>query len=293
MVARVKKLCGGYKIFMNFKTRSSNITKVLFIVLALCIISIMCISIYSMFNQNGNDNRGGLNSLSANDDRATDESEDAILDWFRRSPTEAPTEPPTQAPPVQRPTERPTERPAEPEMPVNPAVTPPVTPDTSPPSDTNRTADIVITPEEPAVEVLSVPTFYIRPVAGFVSKRHNPDVPEFSVGMNDYRTHTGIDIDSEIGVNVRAVAEGVVSEIYEHPLLGTSVVIDHAGGIQSVYRNLQEALPRSITVGARVSGGDIVGSVGQTALIEAFDIPHLHFEMKKDGSYIDPLDYLQ
>ena len=110
--------------------------------------------------------------------------------------------------------------------------------------------------------------------------------------MNDFRTHTGIDIDSDIGINVKAVSDGIISEIYDNPLMGMTVIIDHYGGIQSIYRNLQEAIPRNITVGAAVKGGEIIGGVGQTALIEIGDVPHLHFEMKKDGAYIDPLEYI-
>jgi len=125
-----------------------------------------------------------------------------------------------------------------------------------------------------------------------VLKKHNPDIPEYSVVMNDYRTHIGIDIESESGAGVKTVCGGVISEITDNPLMGKTVVITHPGNFQSIYMNLQQSLPQNITVGAEVKCGDIIGGVGDTALIETSDTAHLHFEMKKDGKYIDPLEYI-
>ena len=284
---------------MNFKTKNSNITKVLYIVLVLCILSIIFSSVYSMFNQNQKPNPNpsrSQNDLILKNDDIDNDSQDAILDFFRKSTTETPTIP-TEAP-TQRQTERPTIPPTAP--PTTPPTLPQITeipevsqiPETNPPA-TERTADIIIEPEEKAIEVLSVPTIYIKPVSGYISRKHNPDIPEYSLAMNDYRTHLGIDIDSEVGLTVKAAADGVVSEIYNDPLMGNTIVIDHNGNIQTIYMNLQESLPKNITVGAVLKAGDIIGGVGETALIETFDVPHLHFEMKKDGNYIDPLDYIQ
>jgi len=294
---------------MNFKARSSNITKVLYIVLVLCILSIMFLSIYSMFNQNQNQNQhenqngqDNQNNVLLDNGENDYDSEDAIFDFFKKSTTESTTQPPTQPPMTQRPTAQP--KPTEPAaIPVQPAtgntVIPPIqemepnaAPDNQPATATDRTADIIIEPEESVIEVISVPQIYLKPVSGYVSRKHNPDTPEYSIAMNDYRTHLGIDIDSEIGVKVKAVSDGVISEIYDDPLMGKTVVIDHPDNIQSIYMNLQEAIPKNITVGTTIKGGEVIGGVGETALIELFDVPHLHFEMKKDGSYTDPLEYI-
>ena len=262
---------------MNFRVRSSNITKVLYIVLALCIVSIMFLSVYSMFNPKEEpDNKENQNNL-LNNNNGYDDSEDAF-DFFKRNTTERPTEAPTT---------KQTEKPTEP-ITAAPAAEPEIQENT-----TDKTADIILDPVEDAVEVLSVPAVFIKPVPGAVSRAHNPDTPEYSIAMNDYRTHMGIDIDSEIGVNVKAVSNGVISEIYDDPLMGMTVVIDHPGNIQSLYMNLQEMLPKNIAVGVEVKGGDVIGGVGETALIEIYDVPHLHFEMKKDGYYTDPFEYIK
>jgi murein DD-endopeptidase MepM/ murein hydrolase activator NlpD len=278
---------------MNFKTRNSNITKVLYIVLVLCIVSILFLSIYSIFNQNETPNdTDNQHNLNLNNGSENTDGEETALDFFNRNrrETEPATEPPTQRPdnPPGR-TEQPRTAPTEPVLQA-PAADP--DPQEEVPVPTDRTADFIADPIADAIEVLSVPSLFIRPVQGHVFKRHSPDTAVYCIAMNDFRTHIGIDIDSEVGVNVRAVSDGVVSAIYEDPLLGKTVVIDHYGGIQSVYRNLQEAIPRNIAVGAAVKGGDVIGGVGQTALIKMGGVPCLHFEMKKDGEHVDPFDYI-
>lgn len=157
-------------------------------------------------------------------------------------------------------------------------------------------ADLIIEPTEEAVEVIAAAgNHFIKPADGIVLKAHNPDIPEYSVVMNDYRTHIGIDIESENGADVKTVCDGIISEITDDPLMGKTIVITHADNIQSVYMNLQEQLPQNIIAGAEVKCGDIIGKTGNTALIEisdSADTMHLHFEMKKDGEYINPLEYI-
>jgi len=281
---------------MNFRTRSSNITKVLYTVLILCIISIAILSVYSAFNkkenqntQNNQNNKNG--NILLNEEDYID-SEDALFDFFNKNTTESQAQPKTQAP---------TNPPATNPKPTENIIIPPVTESkteviteivTDPEPLTDKTADIIVEPDDTAIEVLSVPSVFLKPVEGRISRAHNPDIPEYSIAMNDYRTHMGIDIDSEVGVNVKCVSDGVVSEIYDDPMMGKTVVVDHHGNIQSIYMNLQDLLPKNITVGTELKSGDIIGGVGETALIEMYDVPHLHFEMKKDGSYTDPLDYI-
>ena len=65
-----------------------------------------------------------------------------------------------------------------------------------------------------------------------------------------------------------------------------------ADGLISIYSNLDAAIPDGITVGAKVEGGQLIGGVGETAIIEQCDDAHLHFEVMKDGKYLDPLDYI-
>ncbi len=131
------------------------------------------------------------------------------------------------------------------------------------------------------------------PVIGTVTKEYSIDTPVYSITMNDYRAHTGIDISCEEGSGVSACAGGIVKHIVNDPMMGTSVTIEHADGVASSYMNLNETLPEDITVGAQVEKGQLIGAVGNSAIVEIASEPHLHFEMTLSGAYVDPLTMLE
>ena len=60
----------------------------------------------------------------------------------------------------------------------------------------------------------------------------------------------------------------------------------------TIYRNLSATLPEGIREGATVIAGQVIGAVGDTAMIESADEPHLHCEMTVKGESVDPLDYI-
>lgn len=136
---------------------------------------------------------------------------------------------------------------------------------------------------EPAPRVM----FY-TPVEGEIIKKHSMDKLVFSETMGDYRVHNGIDIACEHGSEVIAFSDGTVSAITHDYFYGTTVAITHEQGVVSYYMNLDEALAEEIAVGSEVLAGQVIGSVGTTARIEASDPPHLHFEMTVNGAAIDP-----
>jgi murein DD-endopeptidase MepM/ murein hydrolase activator NlpD len=110
--------------------------------------------------------------------------------------------------------------------------------------------------------------------------------------MNDFRTHSGIDITGDIGSPVCAFASGVVAEIRNDAFLGVTVVLEHSGGMVSSYSNLAENLPQEISVGAFVEVGQTIGGIGETAIIESADVPHVHFELYLNETCVNPEDYL-
>jgi murein DD-endopeptidase MepM/ murein hydrolase activator NlpD len=135
-------------------------------------------------------------------------------------------------------------------------------------------------------------TTFISPLtAGNVIKEWSADVPVFSSTMEDYRLHMGIDVAAEIASPVYAAADGTVEAVAFDPMMGQTVIISHANGYKSVYQNMQTAVPAAITVGATVKAGDEIGYVGDTALIEISEDPHLHFELYKDGVCENPLSH--
>ena len=136
-----------------------------------------------------------------------------------------------------------------------------------------------------------VPTLS-APLSGKVYRAHDLTVPVYSVTLDEYRVHNGVDILSEAGSDVKAMASGIVTEITDHPLLGHSVSVLHAGNLTSIYRNLVPEEIDGLAVGASVVAGQVIGHVGDTALVECCDEPHLHLETTLSGVSVDPLDYV-
>jgi len=131
---------------------------------------------------------------------------------------------------------------------------------------------------------------YIWPVQGELERAHQLDKLSYDVTLRDWRTHDGIDIAAPLGTSVCASCAGTVASIEEDSLYGTLVSIDHGDGMMSIYANLAD-MP-SVSVGSWVEPGDIIGSVGTTALCEVGQGTHLHFAMKLDGESVDPINYL-
>ena len=134
------------------------------------------------------------------------------------------------------------------------------------------------------------PTFAL-PVLGQLFKDHDATLQVYSATMGDYRVHLGIDIVTEAEAPVFAAADGTVSKIWEDSLMGHCVAVSHAGDVVTIYKNLAKDLAAGITQGASVKSGQQLGCVGDSAILEMADEPHLHFEMTIKGLAVDPLDY--
>jgi murein DD-endopeptidase MepM/ murein hydrolase activator NlpD len=127
-------------------------------------------------------------------------------------------------------------------------------------------------------------------VKGTVIRDYGVETLAYDETMGDWRTHDGVDIAATAGTQVMAPAGGTVTDLYEDDLMGTTVVILHADGVMSTCSNLA-AVP-TVEVGDTVRTGDIIGSVGATALAESGEASHLHLSMSKNGLSVDPLSYL-
>lgn len=135
-------------------------------------------------------------------------------------------------------------------------------------------------------------TVLAAPLAGIVSKAHSSDVLVFSMTMNDFRIHEGIDIAASVGSPVYASAAGTVLRVWEDPMMGKCVSVDHGNGTVTVYKNLAPEVEAGIEEGAAVAAMQKLGAVGETAILELADEPHLHFEVLKNGIPVDPMAHL-
>lgn len=170
-----------------------------------------------------------------------------------------------------------------------PSAAPPATATPKPVATPNPSAAPAATPT-PAATPAAAPTSWLWPVQGEVITGYTADALAYDPTMADWRTHTGVDIAASAGTEVRSAAAGTVSDVSSDVMMGTTVTVDHGGGLTSVYANL--ASVPTVEVGDAVSTGDILGSVGNTAIAESALPDHLHFSLERDGTPVNPLDYL-
>ena len=169
--------------------------------------------------------------------------------------------------------------------------------DTTPPTVTTSTPTPTVTTPPPQTGENDQPTLnntvpeFALPVMGVLSKKHSVDTQVFAPTLNEYRVHLGIDIATEEAAPVCAMAGGTVAQIWEDPMMGWSIAISHTGDAVTVYKNLSKQFADGIAVGTEVEAGQLLGSVGDTAMIEIAEEPHLHMEMTVKGLQVDPLEY--
>ena len=109
--------------------------------------------------------------------------------------------------------------------------------------------------------------------------------------MGDYRIHLGVDIATAPEAPVYAAADGTVEKVWTDAMMGSCVAISHKDNTVTIYKNLGKNLTDGIAVGTAVKQGQQIGKVGDTAVIEMADEPHLHFEVTVGGLSVNPLDY--
>ena len=132
---------------------------------------------------------------------------------------------------------------------------------------------------------------FILPVRGVMVKKHDPSLQVYSTTMADYRVHLGIDVVTEENAPVYAAADGKIEKIWEDVKMGYCIAVKHSGDCVTVYKNLGETLPDGIAEGVSVRSGQLIATVGNSAMVEIAEEPHLHFEMTVGGLSVDPLEY--
>lgn len=101
-----------------------------------------------------------------------------------------------------------------------------------------------------------------------------------------YKLHTGVDISAPMGANFVASADGIVTKATFNKAYGNMVIIDHGGGVQTLYAHGSEIL---VQPGQQVTKGTEILKVGSTGYSTG---PHAHFEIRINGQTVNPLDYL-
>lgn len=145
--------------------------------------------------------------------------------------------------------------------------------------------------EKDKTEEATVELKFVRPVEGEVVRDFAVDNLIYSDTLQEWTTHTGIDIKAEKTTVVKSAEAGTVKTIKNDPRYGLTIIIEHANGFQTVYSNLLTS--EFVVEGEKVEKGQSLGTVGNTAAFEIVDEPHLHFEIIKDNVQVDPNIYLK
>ena len=146
------------------------------------------------------------------------------------------------------------------------------------------------TKKQEAPVIIPDPSF-IKPVEGEIIKEYSKENLIYSETLKEWTTHTGVDIQAELTTVVKASAEGTVKSIKNDPRYGLTVIIEHVNGFETRYSNLLTA--EFVKVGEKVTSGQTIGTVGNTASFEVLDKSHIHFEILKNSQYLDPTSYIK
>lgn len=184
---------------------------------------------------------------------------------------------------------------ARPTTPKPPETTPakPSVPSTKPaaqPDDPEPVKDDTPQPDtQPSKETLS--KVFTWPVQGTVLRDYSVETLSLDPTLGDWRTHGGLDIAAAQGVKVLSISAGTVDQVYTDGLMGTTVVVDHGGGLQSWYCNLADEV--LVEAGDTVDIGSELGTVGSSAIAEVGVDSHVHLETLLNGQPVDPREYLK
>lgn len=132
---------------------------------------------------------------------------------------------------------------------------------------------------------------FILPVDGKIIKEFSMNELVYSETLQEWTTHRGIDIEADKTTVVKASSSGTVKSIKQDPRYGLSVIIEHSNGFTSVYSSLLSS--EFVKEGEKVEQGQSIGTVGNSAVFESSDGSHLHFEILKDGEYVNPELYIK
>ncbi len=133
-------------------------------------------------------------------------------------------------------------------------------------------------------------TKYIMPIHGEFLKEYATEKLVYSETLGMWKTHPGIDIKANLNDNVKSASDGTVQTVEKDSFYGNVVKITDNAGYMFVYSNLDNNI--QVKQGDSVKQGDIIGTVGVSAMGELQDETHLHFEVIKDGMQVNPLDLI-
>lgn len=131
-------------------------------------------------------------------------------------------------------------------------------------------------------------SFFVMPLTGEILKGCKTDELQYAVTYGDWRLHTGLDVAGTLGAEVRAAGDGTVIAVKEDSKWGLTVTVNHGNGIVATYCGLNA--PR-VKEGDTVAANQVLSLLGEIPC-ECVEPVHLHLEMTKENTPVDPLHIL-
>ena len=128
---------------------------------------------------------------------------------------------------------------------------------------------------------------YVYPITSDIDRDFSLS-PVYDETMEDWRVHKGIDFIAQVGTDIVSIGNGKVSKVVYDPSWGCCIEIDY-GDFTARYCGLEQGT--TVIIDDVVSKGDIVGKTAVSPC-ESKQQAHFHFEIIKDGAYIDPKEIL-
>ena len=125
----------------------------------------------------------------------------------------------------------------------------------------------------------------------YVSNPYSMDSLIYSVTLDQFMTHSGVDIQVPEDSQVLAIADGIITAVYHDDRYGSSLELNLGNGYTAIYSNLSDA--SMVESGDTVTKGEIIGGVGTSGLFESLEPAHLHLELLSQGTLVDPMDYIR
>lgn len=166
-----------------------------------------------------------------------------------------------------------------------------IEPQEEPKAEPQKPVSFIAPVEESEPEPPVAPHIVVAPLEGEAIAAFSMDELVYSETLDDWRTHDGVDLAAEEGMQVIAACSGTVHSVLQDDLMGMTVMIAHDGGYMTTYANLQSQT--NVAAGEYVSAGQVIGTVGKTSMAESAMAPHLHFSVTQNGETIDPIAFLE
>ncbi len=152
-----------------------------------------------------------------------------------------------------------------------------------------------VTEEAPSIEVNApVYTFnetssLLWPVEGEIVLGYNMDNTIYFPTLKQYQCNPAIVISVAKGTDVLSAAPGVVEDIYEDPVIGTTMVVSVGNGYKLIYGQLSDL---SVGISDNVEAGTVLGKIGTPTKYFSVEGSNLYFQLTADGKPVDPTLYL-